>query len=191
MTQVDQIADRSLPGEDLEAMILEGKLREANRQLMQAFNKNEKLASALSDACDQIVSLKDEVDKLSAPPSTYGVYLSVNEDGTVNVLSQGRKIKVNLRPSIKPADIRPGQELILNEGLNVVATAGYEIQGEVVVLKARLDEQRALISPRMDEDRVGIIADPLRQVVLKVGDRLLIDSRSGYLLEKLPKGDLE
>ena len=191
MKQVDRIADSDVHVQDLDTMILEGELRDANRQLLQAFKHNEKLANALSDACDQILSLNEKVDKLSAPPSTYGVYLSVNEDGTVNVLSQGRKVKANLHPSIKSAEIKPGQELILNDGLNVVETAGYEIQGEVVVLKELLDEQRALISQRADEDRVGIIAEPLRQLKLRVGDRLLIDPKSGFLVEKLPKGDME
>ncbi|MGH7350526.1 MAG: proteasome ATPase, partial [Candidatus Rokuibacteriota bacterium] len=174
-----------------EFMILENKLREANRQLVQAFNQNEKLVNALYEAREQITSLKEEVDKLCAPPSTYGVYLSVNEDGTVNILSQGRKVKVNLHPSIKAEEIKAGQELILNEGLNVVETAGYEIQGEVVILKELLDEERAVVTQRADEDRVGIIADPLRQVKLKVGDHLLIDAKSGYLLEKLPKSEVE
>jgi proteasome-associated ATPase len=172
-------------------MILENKLREANRQLVQAFNQNEKLVNALYEAREQITSLKEEVDKLCAPPSTYGVYLSVNEDGTVNILSQGRKVKVNLHPSIKAEDIKPGQELILNEGLNVVETAGYEIQGEVVILKEVLDEERAIVTQRADEDRVGIIAEPLRSAKLKIGDHLLIDAKSGYLLEKLPKSEVE
>ncbi len=174
-----------------EFMVLENKLREANRQLVQAFNQNEKLVNTLYEAREQITSLKEEVDKLCAPPSTYGVYLSVNEDGTVNILSQGRKVKVNLHPSIKSDDIKPGQELILNEGLNVVETAGYEIQGEVVVMKELLDEVRAVVTQRADEDRVGIIADPLRQVKLKVGDHILMDAKSGYLLEKLPKSEVE
>jgi proteasome-associated ATPase len=174
-----------------EFMILENKLREANRQLVQAFNQNEKLVNALYEAREQITSLKEEVDKLCAPPSTYGVYLSVNEDGTVNILSQGRKVKVNLHPSIKAEDIKPGQELILNEGLNVVETAGYEIQGEVVILKELLDAERAIVTQRADEDRVGIIAEPLRSAKLKIGDHLLIDAKSGYLLEKLPKSEVE
>jgi proteasome-associated ATPase len=174
-----------------EFMILENKLREANRQLVQAFNQNEKLVNALYEAREQITSLKEEVDKLCAPPSTYGVYLSANEDGTVNILSQGRKVKVNLHPSIKAEDIKPGQELILNEGLNVVETAGYEIQGEVVILKEVLDAERAIVTQRADEDRVGIIAEPLRSAKLKIGDHLLIDAKSGYLLEKLPKSEVE
>ena len=174
-----------------EFMLIENKLREANRQLVQAFNQNEKLVNALYEAREQITSLKEEVDKLCAPPSTYGVYLAANEDGTVTILSQGRKVKVNLHPSIKVEGIRPGQELILNEGLNVVETAGYEIQGEVVVLKELLDEARALVTQRADEDKVSMIAEPLRGAKLKVGDHLLMDGKSGYLLEKLPKGEVE
>src|SRR5262245_7076136 len=104
-----------------------------------ALDQNEKLVNALYEAREQISSLKEEVDKLCAPPSTYGVYLSVNEDATVNILSQGRKVKVNLHPSIKAETLKPGQELVLNEGLNVVEAAGYEIQGDVVILKEMLE----------------------------------------------------
>jgi len=172
-------------------MVLENKLREANRQLVQAFNQNEKLVNALYEAREQITALKEEVDKLCAPPSTYGVYLSVNEDGTVNILSQGRKVKVNLHPSIKPETLRPGQELILNEGLNVIEAASYEIQGDVVILKEQLDEERAVVTLRADEEKVGIIADPLRALRLKTGDHILMDAKSGYLLEKLPKSEVE
>ncbi len=171
--------------------IVEDDLDEANRQLVRAANENEKLVHALHEARDHIVSLKEEIDKLCAPPSTYGVYLSANEDGTVNVLSQSRKVKVNLHPTITAADIKPGQELILNEGLNVVEMAGYEVQGEVVVLKEILEDNRAVVTQRADEDKVGIIADPLRTVKLKVGDHILMDAKSGYLLEKLPKSEVE
>src|SRR5713101_326575 len=189
MKHVDRTVDIQV--EDLEVMFLEGKLREANGQLAEAFNQNEKLVNRLSEAREQIASLKEEVDKLCAPPSTYGVYLSGNEDGTVNILSQGCKVKVNLHPSIKAEDIKPGQELSLNEGLNVVETAGYEIQGEVVVLTEQLDDDRAVVALRADEQKVGIIAEPLRSVRLQAGDHILMDARSGYLLEKVPKSEVE
>jgi proteasome-associated ATPase len=189
MKHVDRTVDIQV--EDLEVMFLEGKLREANGQLAEAFDQNEKLANRLSEARKQIASLKEEVDKLCAPPSSYGVYLSGNEDGTVNVLSHGRKVKVNLHPSIKAEDIKPGQELILNEGLNVVETAGYEIQGEVVVLTEQLAEGRAVVAVRADEQKVAIIAEPLRSIRLQAGDHILMDARSGYLLEKLPKSEVE
>ena len=192
-SDVDELANgrplRESPRNSLR--IVEDDLDETNRQLVRAANENEKLVHALHEARDHIVSLKEEIDKLCAPPSTYGVYLSANEDGTVNVLSQSRKVKVNLHPTITAADIKPGQELILNEGLNVVEMAGYEVQGEVVVLKEILEDNRAVVTQRADEDKVGIIADPLRTVKLKVGDHILMDAKSGYLLEKLPKSEVE
>src|SRR6266513_2064394 len=160
-------------------------------ELLQAVAQHEKLVNALYEAREQITALKEEVDKLCAPPSTYGVYLSPNEDGTVNILSQGRKVKVNLHPAIKAEALKPGQELILNEGLNVIEAAAYEIQGEVVILKEQLDPERAVVTLRADEEKVGIIADPLRVQRLKTGDHLLMDAKSGYLLEKLPKSEVE
>src|SRR5262249_10709515 len=168
-----------------------GELRDTDRRLTQAYNQNEILVTALQEAREQIAALKEEVDKLCAPPSTYGVYLAANADDTVTIFSQGRKVKVNLHPSLKPEMLRPGQELVLNEGLNAIGAAGYEIQGEVVILKEQLDAERALVTLRADEDRVSIIAEPLRAQSLKTGDHLLLDARSGYLLEKLPKTEVE
>jgi len=160
-------------------------------ELSEALGKNEKLTRALSEAREQIVTLREEVEKLSAPPSTYAVYLSANDDATINILAQGRKLKVNTHPSIVVSALKPGQELVLNEGLNVIDVAGYEVQGDVVILKEVLDAERAVVTLRADEDKVGIIADPLRQARLKVGDHVLMDARSGYLLEKLPKSEVE
>jgi proteasome-associated ATPase len=100
-------------------------------------------------------------------------------------------VRVGLHPALKVEALRPGQELLLNEALNVVAAAGYEIQGDVVVLKARLDDDRAVVTLRADDERIGIIADPLRTVQLKPGDHILMDPKSGYLLERLPKSEAE
>src|ERR1051325_10388358 len=166
-------------------------LSSMRERAVQAAGQKERMASALEEAKEQITSLREEVDKLCAPPNTYGVFLSVNQDSTVNVLSQGRKVKVNLHPALKAETLKPGQELILNEGLNVVEAAGYEIQGEVVILKEQLDVERAVVTLRADEEKVGIIAEPLRTLRLKTGDHLLMDGKSGYLLEKLPKSEVE
>ena len=159
--------------------------------LADAMGQNEKLRQALAEAREYITALREEVEKLTAPPATYAIYLSTNEDGTVNVLAQGRKAKVNAHPSIVVSSLRPGQELILNEGLNIIDVAGYEIQGEVVILKEQLDGERAIVTLRADEDKVGVIADPLRATRLKIGDHILMDAKSGYLLERLPKSEVE
>jgi len=174
-----------------EIRVLAEELTQARGKAAHATGQNERLVAALEEAREQITALKEEVDKLCAPPSSYGVYLSANKDGTVNVLAQGRKVKVNLHPALRAVAFKPGQELILNEGLNVVETAGFEVQGEVVILKELLDAERALVTLRADEDKVGVIADPLRMARLKIGDHLLMDAKSGYLLEKLPKSEVE
>jgi proteasome-associated ATPase len=166
-------------------------LRQSRVQLEQAYKQNEKLVATLQEAKQQIEALKVEVEKLSAPPSTYGIYSSANEDGTINVFVSGRKMKVNLRPGIQADRLRKGQQLILNEALNVVEACEFEIQGEVVRVKDLLGEGRAIITLRMDEERVAELAEPIASERLSVGDQLLFDPRSGYLLERLPKSEVE
>src|SRR6267142_2694463 len=147
---------------------------------------NARLLKALHDARDEIAALRVEVDKLCAPPFTYGVYLAAHEDDTVDVLAHGRKVRVRLHQAIPARSLRPGQEVILNEALNVVAAAGWERQGDVVALKERLGAERAVIALHAEGERIAVIADPLRATRLRPGDQLLMDPRSGYLLERLP-----
>ncbi|MEK6576122.1 MAG: proteasome ATPase [Nitrospirota bacterium] len=166
-------------------------LHSSRSQLDQAFKQNERLTAALMEAKNQIEILKIEVEKLTAPPSSYGVLSDINDDGTVSVFVSGRKMKVCLSPDLKIDDLKMGQELILNEALNVVEAHGFDKQGEVVRLKDLLGEKRAVISLRTDEDRVGILAEPLLNEKLSVGDWLLFDQRTGILLEKIPKAEIE
>ena len=160
-------------------------------QLQQAHRQNEKLIMALQEAREQIEALKIEVEKLTAPPSSYAIFSDSNDDGTVNIYIAGRKMKVNLHPDVKVGELRKGQQLVLNEALNVVEACDFEIQGEVVRLKDLLSEHRAIVSLRGDEERVAEIAAPLLGERLSVGDHVLFDTRSGYLLEKLPKSEVE
>jgi proteasome-associated ATPase len=173
---------------------MEEELRETVQspdQLQQAHRQNEKLITALQEAREQIEALKIEVEKLTAPPSSYAIFSDSNDDGTVNIYIAGRKMKVNLHPDVKVGELRKGQQLVLNEALNVVEACDFEIQGEVVRLKDLLSEHRAIVSLRGDEERVAEIAAPLLGERLSVGDHVLFDTRSGYLLEKLPKSEVE
>jgi len=166
-------------------------LRVSRSQLDQAHKQNEKLAATLHEAKSQIEALRAEVEKLTAPPSSYGIFSSANVDGSVNVYISGRKMKVNLHPTIKLKDLRKGQELVLNEALNVVEVKGFDGQGEVVRLKNFIENNRAVVTMHADEERVAELADPLLETKLSVGDNILLDLRSGYLLEKLPKSEME
>ena len=164
---------------------------ESRHQLDQTQQKNERLVSSLQEAKTQIEALRKEVEKLTAPPSTFAIFYGTNSDGTINVSLGGRKLRVNLHPSIPLDSLKTGQEVILNEGLNVIETRGYDPQGEIVHLKQLLDDGRAVVSSHLDDERVVEFSDALKQQKLSVGDHLLFESRSGYLTEKLPKGEME
>ncbi len=171
---------------------LEERLLETKGQLAQAISQNEKLTYTLREAREHIAALREEVEKLTQPPSAYATFLGHNEDGTVDVYSGGRKMRVELHPELRDAGLVRGQEVVLNESLNVVHARGAELTGEVVTLKEVLDdERRALIVGRADEERVAELADGLDPKRLRSGDAMLLDARSGLLLERLPRPEVE
>jgi proteasome-associated ATPase len=173
---------------------LEEKLLETKGQLQQAISQNERLTFTLREAREHIAALREEVDKLTQPPAAYGTFLARNDDGTVDVFSGGRKMRVALHPELAndgEVEIRRGDEVVLNESLNVVLSRSAEQSGEVVTLKDMLDESRAIIAGRADEERVVELADSLTGVKLRSGDSVLMDSRTGLLLEKLPRPEVE
>jgi proteasome-associated ATPase len=169
---------------------LRNKLSQAREQLDHAQAQNERLAGALGQAKDQIAALRAEVDKLAAPPSSYGTILQLHPDDTVDVWTGGRKLKVNVTPGVDPAALRRGREVVLNEALNVVDLSGGDPQGEIVRLKDRLDETRAMVTLRADEERVVELAADLG-AALQPGDLLRLDAKAGVVLEKLPKAEVE
>jgi proteasome-associated ATPase len=171
---------------------LEERLLETKGQLAQAVSQNEKLSATLREAREHIAALREEVEKLTMPPSAYGTFLGTNDDGTVDIFTAGRKMRVALHPEIEVDDLRRGQEVVLNESLNVVLARTSEVAGEVVTLKEVLEDgARALIVGRADEERVCELADELLGERLRAGDHLLMEGRSGLLLEKLPRPEVE
>jgi proteasome-associated ATPase len=171
---------------------LEERLLETKGQLAQAVAQNEKLTYTLREARDHIAALREEVDKLTQPPSAYGTLLTRNDDGTVDVYSGGRKMRVAVHPALDEDELIRGGEVVLNESLNVVMARTPETNGEVVTLKEKLDDgRRAIIVGRADEERVVDLSAGLLDEKLRSGDSLLMDSRSGLLLEKLPRPEVE
>jgi proteasome-associated ATPase len=171
---------------------LEERLLETKGQLAQAVSQNEKLSATLREAREHIGALREEVEKLTMPPSAYGTFLEVNDDGTVDVFTAGRKMRVALHPELDVAELQRGQEVVLNESLNVVLARGHDIAGEVVTLKELLDNgRRALVVGRADEERVCELASGLLGERLRAGDHLLMETRSGVLVERLPRPEVE
>ncbi len=183
---------RRLADSPRQVRMLEDRLRETEGSLSGVTAQNERLAATLREARDQIVALKEEVDRLAQPPSGFGVFLNACEDDTADVFTGGRKMRVNVSPNVELAELRPGQEVVLNEALNVVIAQGYEKLGEVVMLKEVLaDGQRALVISQADEERVVRLAEPLLKETLRAGDSLMLEPRSGYVYERIPKAEVE
>ncbi len=203
--QVDQLQE-SIKGLEEEVVVLRRRLQDAPKrvrtleerlletkgQLAQAVSQNEKLSATLREAREHIAALREEVEKLTMPPSAYGTYLATNEDGTVDIFTAGRKMRVAVHPELEVKELRRGQEVVLNESLNVVLARNSDLAGEIVTFKELLpDGTRAMVVGRADEERVCELADELLHEKLRAGDHLLMEGRSGLLLEKLPRPEVE
>nr|WP_202518094.1 proteasome ATPase [Streptomyces sp. SID685] len=183
---------RKLADSPRHTRILEERIVELQTNLAGVSAQNERLANTLREARDQIVALKEEVDRLAQPPAGFGVFLQANEDGTADIFTGGRKLRVNVSPSVDLDDMRRGQEVMLNEALNVVEAMAYERVGDIVTLKEILEDgERALVLGHTDEERVVRLAEPLLDVTIRPGDALLLEPRSGYVYEVVPKSEVE
>jgi proteasome-associated ATPase len=173
------MTDPAVPGRDL------------HRELAVLAAKNERLTEALVAAREQIVELKRQVDELAKPPGTYAVFLGARDDGTVDIMSAGRKMHVAASPSLDVSRLAPGQEVMLNEALTVVEAGGYERVGELVTVKEMIGGDRALVVGRGDEERVVRFAGQVKAAGVRIGDALTIDSRSGFVFEVIPRAEVE
>ncbi|HET9501701.1 MAG TPA: proteasome ATPase [Marmoricola sp.] len=171
---------------------LDQRLADTQRSLAAVTSQNERLAQTLREAREQIITLKEEVDRLAQPPTGFGTFLARHDDGSVDVFTGGRKLRVNVSPNVEAASLTRGQEVMLNEALNVVDALEFEQLGEVVMFKELLaDGERALIIANADEERVVRLAEPLRTQTLRAGDSLLLDAKSGHVYERVPKSEVE
>ncbi|MFD4659083.1 proteasome ATPase [Kitasatospora sp. NPDC058444] len=183
---------RKLADSPRNSRILEERIVELQTNLAGVTAQNERLASTLREARDQIVALKEEVDRLAQPPAGFGTFLDANEDGTADIFTGGRKLRVNVSPGVALDQVRRGQEVMLNEALNIVDAMAFENIGEIVTLKEVLEDgERALVLGHTDEERVVRLAEPLRGLTIRAGDALLLEPRSGYVFEVVPKAEVE
>jgi proteasome-associated ATPase len=189
----DEIAllRRRLTNAPRQVKVLEERLVQSRSDLSRALAQNEKLVTTLKAERDKLEGLKEEVEKLTKPPASFGVYLATNEDASIDVFTAGRKMRVNVDPEIDVTKFRRGAEVILNEALNVVEVLDEDKQGEVVTVKENLGDHRAIVIGRGDEEMVVTLAQTLEGQLIRVGDSLLLDPRSGQALEKLPKQEIE
>jgi proteasome-associated ATPase len=188
--EIDVLRSR-LHDEPRRVRMLEERVLEARGKVAQAAGQNEKLSAALQETREQLALLRDEVEKLTAPPNPFGIVLRINEDGTIDVNANGRKLRVNVEPTVEVKALGIGQEVILNEAFNVVDVRSYEQRGEVVAVKEVLQDDRVIVLGRADEERVVELAESLHGVRLRAGDHARMDASTGLLYEKLHRPEVE
>ena len=171
--------------------LLEGRLAEAKAQLAMAGQRNEKLSAVLEEAREQLAMLRAEVDKLTTAPNPFATVLGVNSDSTVDVISGGRQMRVNAQPSIEIKALQRGQQVLVNDSMNIVEVRDFDRQGQVVTIKEILSEDRLLVMAHADEERVVELAGPLQRVFLRIGDHVRIDPRHGLAYERLIRPEVE
>ncbi|MFZ0493216.1 MAG: proteasome ATPase, partial [Acidimicrobiia bacterium] len=173
------------------AQSFERQLSDVRVQLDDAAARNSRLTSVLTEAREQLALLREEIEKLSAPPNQFGTVVQVNQDGTVDVMTGGRKLRVTAQPSIEVKQLARGQDVLLNEAMNIVDVRQFPLAGEVVIVKERLEAERMLVLGRGDEERVVEIAEPLVDESLRAGDAVRLDGRTGLVFEKLQRPEIQ
>src|SRR5262245_9829364 len=176
----------------LERILMEYELQRqryerARQQLYDAEQQNEKLVATLQDAKQQIELLKQEVDKLCAPPNTYGLFERANKDGTCEINVDGKMMRVNAHPNIRTEDLMEGQLVVLNEAFNIVDATDFDPRGEVMAVSEVLEDGRLIVLGHTDEERVISVATPLKRQRLRAGDNVLVNTRTGFAVELMPK----
>ncbi len=177
--------------EDARLRLLQDEVTRLRAEVGRIRAHSDRLADTLREARDQIVTLRGEVDRLAQPPSSYGTILAAYDDGTVDVATGGRKLRVAVSPSLASDMLEVGREVMLNEALNVVMAAGFERVGELVTVKELMPPDRVMVVAHADEERVARLAAPLLDAPLRLGDSLMMDTRSGFAFERVPKAEVE
>ncbi|MET0317310.1 MAG: proteasome ATPase, partial [Rhodococcus fascians] len=182
------------------------RVRELESRIDSLSLRNSKLMDTLKEARQQLIALREEVDRLGQPPSGYGILMAVHEDDTVDVFTSGRKMRLACSPNVESSSLAAGQTVRLNEALTIVEAGSFEQVGEISTLRELLgDGSRALVVGHADEERVVWLAKPLVDMAndegiddpdepsrkLRPGDSLLVDTKAGYAFERVPKAEVE
>jgi len=170
---------------------LDSELSRTRDRLDRAAAQNDKLSQLLEEAREQLGVLREEVEKLTSPPNNFGTVLQVNADGSVDVLTGSRKLRVAAQPSVEVKKLQVGQEVLLNEAFNVIDVRSFEPAGDVLRVRETLDDGRVMIIAHADEEKVLRRSEAMADVFLRAGDYVRIDSKTGLILEKMERPEIE
>jgi proteasome-associated ATPase len=170
---------------------LETRLSDSQEKLSRAMAQNDRLATVLEEAREQLAVLRAEVDKLTSPPNSFGTVTNVNDDGTVDLITGNRKLRVAAQPNVEVKLLQKGQEVLLNESFSIIDVRSYDINGDVVRVRERLEDGRIVVIAHTDDERVVSVADSMQEVKIRAGDFVRVDPRAGLVIERLARPEVE
>lgn len=170
---------------------LEARLAESHEKLARSLVQNDKLATVLEEAREQLSVLRAEVDKLTSPPNNFGTVTSVNDDGTVDIMTGNRKLRVAAQPAVEVKLLQKGQEVLLNESFTIIDIRNFDPTGEVVRVREKLEDGRLVVIAHADDEKVVSMADLMTDVKVRAGDFVRIDPRAGLVVERLARPEVE
>jgi proteasome-associated ATPase len=170
---------------------IQTELTRTRERLDRAVNQNDKMSQLLEEAREQLGILREEVEKLTSPPNNFGTVLQVNADGTVDILTGNRKLRVAAQPNVEVKMLQVGQEVLLNEAFNVIDIRHFETAGEVLRVREVLTDGRLVLIGHGDEEKVLGRSETISDVHLRPGDYVRIDPKTGLVHEKMERPEME
>lgn len=184
-------------------------LVENNRQLRAdldaAARNNRRMVDILNLTREEITSLKNSIADNAQPPFSFGTVLEVHEGRehdpdielpavarpSADILYSGRKMRTHISPLLNATSVTAGSDVLLDEGLSIVAVLGTNPTGETGRVKEILDDHRLVIVGRSDDEYVVKRAGELKDQRIRIGDAVLVDYRSGYATQVLDISDVQ
>ena len=154
---------------------LERRLAEARAESKALAAQNESLTRTLNQARTELVKLKHRLDTLGMPPLTRGRVVGT-DDEFVDVFVLGRIMRVVAGPDVPVDKLRPGDHVLLNDGLLITAHVPTDDPTGEVARVLEAEDGLAIVQAGHDEIRVRLGPDAREA---RAGDTVLVDRGAG------------
>ena len=161
------------------------------QEIVSLEQKNERLSKSLYAARSRIEEMSEQLASLTSPPMSFATIIEVKNNRTVDALVGNRKMNLSLSSRVDADRLYAGMDVCLNDQLLVVAPGIPENIGQMVHIEMLMEGERALVKVHPDESHVMRIAGHISSQDVKVGDTVIADMRSGFIVDIIERPDVE
>ncbi|MDO5661361.1 MAG: proteasome ATPase [Brachybacterium sp.] len=164
--------------------------QEMQGELTRLAEQNDRLVASLRSARTQILALKEDLERVGDPPNPYATFLRRAEGTRIDVLHNGRRLRIATSADLDLDALVPGTEVMLNESLAAVETARRLDGGTVVSVLEELPDGRVLVQVASEDTRALARAGTVADVPLHPRDQVLVDLRAQLVLEQIERAEI-